>query len=117
MQQVFAQLYEQSYLKGVSFRPSLEQEKLIAASNEANTVVSPMEQILLETFSPHYPDRPERKNVTQILIDCGYAKDRITKRDTNEMGNLLKKHGFKIGLRKCKMYAVPKLQHKQPKGF
>ena len=118
MQQVFAQLYEQHYCKGVSFRPTLEQEQLIAASNESNTVVSPMEQLLLETFSPHYPDRKERKNVTQILIDCGYARDRITKRDTNEMGNLLRKHGFQIALKMSKLYAMPKVHLEQiKKGF
>ena len=80
-------------------------------------VVFPMEELLLETYDVTSNSRYDRKNITQILSDCGYHKDRITKRDTNEMGNLLRKHGFTLARKDYKLYAVPQNKIDGIKGY
>ena len=54
MQQVWAQLYEDYYCKGISFRPTDKEAKDIADNNQDNTIISPMEETLLDVFDERY---------------------------------------------------------------
>ena len=107
MQQVFAQLYEDFYLKGISFVPKHDEAQLIDQVNSFHTTVSPMEERLLTHFNKNTGlERTEFMNVTTVLEHIGYRNP--TKRDTNEMGNLLRKHGFEITRKDKRWYAMPK---------
>lgn len=108
MQQLFAQLYEEYYSKNVSFRPTEQEENLIIDNNQENNIVSPMEELLLQNFSIDKEiQRNERMNVTQILSACGYDYATMSKKHTNEMGNLLRKHNFQMVRKNKKLYAMP----------
>lgn len=117
MQQVWSQLYEEYYCKGISFRPTDEEAKAIASNNQGNTIVSPMEETLLAIFDVESSCRDERMNVTQILEVCGYRGDILSKKHTNEMGNLLRQHEFEMVRKNKKLYAMPLPKPKKSIGF
>lgn len=107
MQQVWSQLYEEYYCKGISFRPTDQEARAIAENNQTNTIVSPMEELLLATFDVDSNCRDERMNVTQILEACDYRGEFLSKKHTNEMGNLLRRYEFEIVRKDYKLYAMP----------
>lgn len=117
MQQVWAQLYEDYYCKGISFRPTDKEAKAIADNNQDNTIVSPMEELLLETFDINSSCRSERMNATKILECCGYKGEFLSKKDTHEMANLLRRYEFEMVRKNQKLYAMPIPKSKNVIGF
>lgn len=103
MQQVFAQIYEAWYLKGMQWWLSEEEEAMLNASNADFEIVDPIEERIMATFefSVEYDHGGNRAynyapaiemQATEVLLEMGY--DKPDRKQTISVGRVLTRMGL-----------------------
>lgn len=103
MQQVFAQIYEAWYLKGMQWWLSEEEEAMLNASNADFEIVDPIEERIMATFdfSVEYDHGGNRvynyapaieMQATEVLLEMGY--DKPDRKQTISVGRVLTRMGL-----------------------
>lgn len=116
MQQLYAQLLEYARNNpNENYNLTKEETLLQTTINNELESISPIEELLLNTFditNPEFVENPKKaKNiigVTNILLQLGYSKDKIGSGQTGELSRILAKYGFKHTTSPRGWYMPPK---------
>ena len=113
MQQVWAEVYENHYLKGDTFYLTKEEKEYLDGHNEDFKSTDPIEELIQERLDWEYlPHTWEDKTATEVLIDCGVKNP--NKAQLNTASNLIKKlNGNRVSkTRLGRLLKVPPLKAK-----